>query len=197
MKEQDSADYFVHSSAVVDTPSEIGAGTKIWHFSHILKDVTIGENCTIGQNVMIGPNVSIGNGCKIQNNVSVYDGVILSDNVFCGPSVVFTNVKNPRASIDKKDEFLKTSVSYGATIGANATIVCGTTLGEYCFVAAGAVVANDIPPHALVVGVPARQTGWVSHAGEVLGEDMRCRRTGDCYKVDENGALVRFKSESH
>ncbi|PJI42522.1 MAG: oxidoreductase [Ferrovibrio sp.] len=172
----------VHESAYVDQPTTIGDGTKIWHFSHILGHTDIGRNCVIGQNVTIGPHVVVGNNCKIQNNVSIYKGVRLEDGVFCGPSCVFTNVNNPRAEIERKDEFRQTLVKRGATIGANATVVCGHTLGEYCFIAAGAVVTSDVPPHALMAGVPARQIGWMSHDGEKLGPDMTCPRSGRCYR---------------
>jgi UDP-2-acetamido-3-amino-2,3-dideoxy-glucuronate N-acetyltransferase len=175
-------DAMVHETAVVDEPVEIGAGTKIWHFSHVLSGSRIGRECSIGQNVMIGPDVVVGDGCKIQNNVSLYEGVTLADGVFCGPSCVFTNVVNPRAQVERKDEFRPTPVGTGATIGANATIVCGHAIGEYAFVAAGAVVTNDVPPFALVVGVPARRIGWMSHAGERLGPDLVCPRTGQRYR---------------
>ena len=173
--------YFVHDSAIVDDGCEIGAGTRIWHFSHILKGSRIGRDCVLGQNVMIGPDVSIGDRCKVQNNVSLYKGVVLEDGVFCGPSCVFTNVLTPRAEIERKDAFLPTRVGRAATIGANATIVCGHTLGAYCLVAAGAVVTADVPAHALVAGNPARRIGWVSHAGERLGPDLVCPRSGRRY----------------
>lgn len=179
----------LHETAVVDEPVEIGPGTRVWHFSHILGGVRIGRDCVIGQNAMVGPDVVIGDRCKIQNNVSVYKGVTLEDGVFCGPSCVFTNVLYVRAEIERKDEFRPTLVKRGATIGANATIVCGTTLGEYCFVAAGAVVTQDVPPHALVAGVPARQIGWVSHAGERLGPDLVCPREGRRYRVTSDNRL--------
>lgn len=175
------AGVFVHESAVVDQPCQIGAGTKIWHFSHVLTGAVIGENCVFGQNVMVGQDVIIGDRCKIQNNVSLYTGVELEDGVFCGPSCVFTNVNNPRAEIERKDEFLPTKVRRGVTIGANATIVCGVELGAYSFVAAGAVVTKDVPPFALVAGVPAQRIGWMSHAGERLGPDLTCPRTGQRY----------------
>lgn len=181
--------YFVHESSYVDEPSTIGEGSKIWHFSHILKGVTIGKKCNIGQNVVIGPNVTIGNGCKIQNNVSVYEGVTLEDDVFCGPSMVFTNVFNPRSAVVRKDEYRKTLVKRGASIGANATIVCGTTIGEYAFVGAGAVVTKDVPPYALIVGNPARRTGWMCRCGEKLrlnGESTTCAACGTRFAVAAN-----------
>jgi UDP-2-acetamido-3-amino-2,3-dideoxy-glucuronate N-acetyltransferase len=173
----------IHESAYVDSPCTIGPGTRIWHFSHILKDCKIGRGCTIGQNVMIGPNVRVGDNCKIQNNVSLYSGVELLEGVFCGPSCVFTNVNNPRAEVNRKDEFRETRVGRWATIGANATIVCGHSLGAYCFIAAGAVVTSDVPPHALMAGVPARRIGWVSRSGERLGSDLVCPRTGERYEL--------------
>ncbi len=188
-------DYFVHESAYVDENVEIGKGSKIWHFSHILKNVKIGENCVIGQNVMIGPNVKIGNRVKIQNNVSVYEGVELEDDVFCGPSMVFTNVINPRAFIERKHEFKRTLVKRGATIGANATIVCGVTIGEYSLVAAGAVVTKDVPPYALVAGVPAKQIGWVCKCGKTLkfgGNYAVCENCKSEYSLD-NGNLKIIK----
>jgi UDP-2-acetamido-3-amino-2,3-dideoxy-glucuronate N-acetyltransferase len=175
------SDVFVHESAYVDEPVKIGAGTKIWHFVHILSGCDIGMNCIFGQNVMAGPNVKIGDRCKIQNNVSIYQGIELEDGVFCGPSAVFTNVNNPRATIERKAEFAPTLVKRGATIGANATIVCGHTLGEYCFIAAGAVVTSDVPAYALMAGVPARRIGWVSAAGRKLGSDLICPETGSKY----------------
>lgn len=170
--------YFKHPTAEIDEPVQIGAGTKIWHFSHVLKNSTIGESCNIGQNVVIGPDVTIGKRCKIQNNVSVYKGVTLEDGVFCGPSMVFTNIYNPRAEISKMDQVRPTLVRKGATIGANATIVCGVTVGAYAFVGAGAVVTKDVAPNALIVGNPAKQIGWVCTCGERLGEDMYCAGCG-------------------
>jgi predicted dehydrogenase/serine acetyltransferase len=181
--EAKAADYFVHPLAAVDDEVSIGKGTKIWHFSHVLKNSRIGAGCVIGQNASIGPNVTIGDRCKLQNNVSIYPGVTLEDGVFCGPSCVFTNVMNPRAEIERKNEFRPTLVRRGATIGANATIVCGSTLGEYCFIAAGAVVTKDVPPFAMMAGVPARRIGWVGHAGERLGEDLVCPREGRRYRL--------------
>ncbi len=188
-------DVDINETAVIDQPCVIGAGTKIWHFSHILKGSDIGENCVIGQNVMIGPDVQIGNNCKIQNNVSIYNGVSLDDGVFCGPSCVFTNVNSPRASINKKDEFLLTHVGQGASIGANATIICGNNIGQYSFIAAGAVVSKDVPPHALVAGIPATRIGWVSHAGERLGSDLVCPRTGRKYFESRPDYLEEIKDD--
>jgi UDP-2-acetamido-3-amino-2,3-dideoxy-glucuronate N-acetyltransferase len=161
-------DYFVHESSYIDENVEIGEGTKIWHFNHILKDARIGRNCVIGQNVSVESGVTIGDRCKIQNNVSVYKGVTLEDEVFCGPSCVFTNVYNPRAFVERKHEFRTTLVKRGATIGANATIVSGATIGRYALVAAGAVVKGDVPDHAIVAGVPARQIGWACKCGTTL-----------------------------
>jgi UDP-2-acetamido-3-amino-2,3-dideoxy-glucuronate N-acetyltransferase len=182
----------VHESSYVDKGAELGEGTKVWHFSHILSNTKIGKRCSLGQNVVVGPNVTVGDDCKIQNNVSIYDGVTLEAGVFCGPSCVFTNVRNPRAFVSRKEKFEPTLVRRGATIGANATIRLGVTLGEYCFVAAGAVVTKDVRPHALVAGVPATQIGWVSHAGEVLHADMTCVWSGDKYQV-QDGRLVRVE----
>jgi len=170
--------------AAIDDGADIGRGTRILDiYSHVLRNTRIGENCIIGQNAMIGPDVTIGDRCKLQNNVSVYPGVTLEDGVFCGPSCVFTNVLTPRAEIERKNEFLPTLVKRGATIGANATIVCGSTLGEYCLIAAGAVVTKDVPPFALMAGVPARRIGWVGHAGERLGGDLVCPREGRRYRL--------------
>lgn len=184
---------FVHESAYVDEGVEVGSGTKIWHFCHILPETTIGRDCVFGQNVMAGPRVRVGDNVKVQNNVSLYEGVILEDDVFCGPSMVFTNVINPRSHVSRKSEFRQTLVKRGTSIGANATVVCGVTLGEYSFVGAGAVVTQDVSPYALVVGVPARQIGWVCYCGERLapgGEEggfaCRCGRT---YR-EEDGRLI-------
>ncbi len=157
--------YFVHPSSYVDAPCEIGTGTKIWHFSHIMQNCAIGANCNIGQNVVVSPDVRIGNNVKIQNNVSVYTGVILEDDVFCGPSMVFTNVVNPRSHVTRKNEYRTTLVKRGASMGANSTVVCGVTIGEYAFVAAGAVVTKDVPPYALILGVPGRIAGWMCNCG--------------------------------
>ncbi|MEM7282571.1 MAG: acyltransferase [Pseudomonadota bacterium] len=159
------SEFFVHESSYVDEPCVIGGGTKIWHFSHIMKDCVLGENCNIGQNVVVSPGCQIGNNVKIQNNVSVYTGVVLEDNVFCGPSMVFTNVTNPRSHVERKDEYKETRVKVGASIGANATIVCGSTLGQYCFVGAGSVVTQDVPDYAMVYGNPARVRGWMCNCG--------------------------------
>lgn len=177
----------VHPSAYIDDGVEIGARTAVWHFSHVLSGSVIGEDCSLGQNVVVGPNVTIGDRCRIQNNVSVYEGVTLDDGVFCGPSCVFTNVVNPRAEVSRKDEFRSTHVGRGASIGANATIVCGHDIGAYAFIAAGAVVTSDVPDHALVAGVPARRIGWMSHDGERLDDDLVCPRSGRRYhEVGDN-----------
>jgi len=173
----------IHPTAHVDAKVEIGEGTVIWHFSHLLERVRIGRDCVIGQNVVIGPDVSVGNGCKIQNNVTLVTGVTLEDHVFCAPSCVFTNVVNPRAEISRRDEFRATMVRRGATIGANATIVCGHELGAYCFIAAGAVVTSDVAPFALMAGNPARRIGWMSRAGGKLGDDLICPLTGEAYRL--------------
>ena len=180
--------FFAHETAVIDPGALIGDGTRIWHFCHIMSGAVIGSNCTLGQNVFVGDKAIIGNNVKIQNNVSVYNSVEIDDDVFCGPSCVFTNVINPRASVDRKSEFLKTKVEKGVTIGANATIVCGITLGIFSFIGAGAVVTKDVLPYALMTGVPARQTGWVSQTGKILGDDLLCPETGQQYKL-VNGQL--------
>ena len=161
-------DYFVHESSYVDEPCSIGRGTKVWHFSHVMKNARIGTDCNIGQNVVISPDVVIGRNVKIQNNVSVYTGCILEDDVFCGPSMVFTNVMNPRSHVVRKDEYRTTLVRKGASLGANSTVVCGTTIGQYAFVGAGSVVTRDIPDYALVYGNPARQRGWMCACGIAL-----------------------------
>ena len=183
-------DYFIDPTAVVDPGVSIGPKTKIWHFSHILCGTKIGAGCVISQNVMIGPDVTVGNGCKIQNNVSIYRGVTLEDDVFCGPSMVFTNVYNPRAAVVRKNEYRRTLVRQGATLGANSTLVCGITVGRHAFVGAGAVVQKDVPDFALVVGVPARQIGWMSRFGERLelplqGQgEVACPNSTDRYRLD-------------
>jgi UDP-2-acetamido-3-amino-2,3-dideoxy-glucuronate N-acetyltransferase len=180
----------IHESAYIDSDVQIGEGSKIWHFVHVLPGCIIGRNVVLGQNVMVGPNVRVGNGCKIQNNVSLYEGVELDDEVFCGPSCVFTNVINPRALVSRKNEFRKTMVQRGATIGANATIICGVTIGAYAFIAAGAVVTRDVPAYALMVGSPARRKGWMSRAGEKLPLSLVCPRTGERYREVDTDSLV-------
>ena len=191
------AEYFAHESSYIDEPCLIGPGTKIWHFSHIMSHCIIGRECSIGQNVVVSPEVILGNRVKIQNNVSVYTGVICEDDVFLGPSAVFTNVINPRSAIVRKNEYKQTLVSKGATIGANATIVCGITIGHYAFVGAGAVVIKDIPDYALVVGNPARQTGWMSEYGHKLKFDSsgiaECPESHDRYQL-ENGKVSKLNS---
>ncbi|MCC6714613.1 MAG: N-acetyltransferase [Gammaproteobacteria bacterium] len=181
--------YTAHPSAVIDDGASIGAGTRIWHWVHVCAGARVGEGCVLGQNVYIGNRVVIGNNVRIQNGVSVYDNVTLEDDVFCGPSMVFTNVINPRAFVSRKDEYRDTLVRRGATLGANCTIVCGVRIGQYAFVGAGALVRHDVPDHALVFGVPARQRGWVSRAGERLAfpaggaSEARCERTGERYRL--------------
>ncbi len=184
---KEALNYFSHESSFIDEDVKVGAGTKIWHFSHILKDSRIGEKCIIGQNVVIGPDVSIGDRCKIQNNVSVYKGVVLEDEVFCGPSCVFTNVYNPRAFIERKKEFLPTLVKRGATLGANSTIICGITIGQYSIIGAGAVVKSDVPDYAIVAGVPAKQVGWACKCGVTLrfrGNHARCDYCENEYELE-------------
>lgn len=176
---------FIHETAVIDTGAKIGNGTKIWHFSHLMPTAVIGENCVLGQNVFVGNKVVLGNNVKVQNNVSVYEGVVCEDDVFLGPSAVFTNVVNPRSSVNRKEKFKTTRIKKGATIGANATVLCGITLGEYCFIGAGAVVTKDVKPFALMVGVPARQKGWMSRSGYILNEDLICPGTGEKYELSE------------
>ncbi|MEW6267180.1 MAG: Gfo/Idh/MocA family oxidoreductase [Thermodesulfobacteriota bacterium] len=184
-------EYFVHETAIVDEGVEIGRGSKIWHFSHILSGSVLGERCNVGQNVAIGPRVTIGRGCKIQNNVSVYEGVTLEDDVFCGPSMVFTNVYNPRSHVSRMKELRPTLVKRGTTIGANATIICGCTLGEYCFIGAGAVVTMNVPRHALMVGNPAVQKGWVCSCGVRLMDDLSCPSCQAEYR-NADGGLVQI-----
>ena len=186
-------DFFKHSTTVIDQDCIIGKGTKIWHYSHILGGTKIGENCTIGQNVMIGPDVIVGDNCKIQNNVSLYKGVKLENGVFCGPSCVFTNVINPRAKIDRTNDFQETCVEEGATIGANSTIVCGNKIGAYSLIGAGAVITKNVKPHSIMVGNPAKQIGWVSHSGEKLDENLKCPRENRQYYIDKNNILKEVK----
>lgn len=191
------ADFFAHNTAVIDQPCAIGAGSKIWHFCHIMAGARIGANCNLGQNVMVGSGAVIGNGVKIQNNVSVYKGVILEDDVFVGPSAVFTNVINPRSFVERKDEFRETLVRRGATIGANSTIVCGVTIGEYALIGAGSTVTKDVKPFSQMVGVPAKHSGWVSRNGQKLTFDKNgtavCPATGEKYILAEE--TVRLLQE--
>lgn len=192
-------DYYMHETAIVDDGARIGKGSRVWHFVHICGGAKIGNGVSLGQNVFVGNKVEIGDRCKIQNNVSVYDNVYLEEGVFCGPSMVFTNVYNPRSLIERKDQYLDTRVKRGASLGANCTIVCGVTIGEYAFVGAGAVVNKDVPDYALVVGVPAKQVGWMSEFGEqldlpVAGEgEVVCEHTGDRYTLVGN-RLIRSVS---
>ena len=179
-------DYFAHESACIDEGATIGKKTKIWHYSHVMPGAEIGKKCKLGQNVYIGGKAKIGNHVKIQNNVSIYDNVVLEDDVFCGPSCVFTNVINPRSFIKRTDEYKTTLVNRGATIGANATIICGITIGEFAMIGAGAVVTKEVKPYALMIGVPAEQKGWVSKAGVVLDERLTCFETGERYRIKNN-----------
>ena len=182
--------YWCHESAIVDNGASLGEGTKVWHFSHVCSGALIGERCSLGQNVFVGHRVVIGNHCKIQNNVSIYDNVTLEDDVFCGPSMVFTNVYNPRAAIVRKEEYRSTLIRKGATLGANCTVVCGVTIGRYAFIGAGAVVNKYVPDYALMVGVPTRQIGWMSEYGEQLDlplsgyAETRCSQTGQRYRLN-------------
>ena len=189
--------YFAHQTAAVDEGCRIGAGTKIWHFSHIMPDCTIGENCNIGQNVVVSPQVVLGNNCKVQNNVSIYTGVVCDDDVFLGPSMVFTNVINPRSAVNRREAYMKTHVGKGASIGANATIVCGHDIGAFAFIGAGAVVTKEVPAYALVVGNPARRIGWMSEYGHRLQFDKnqkaQCPESNELYKI-ENGVVQKIKS---
>ena len=188
--------YQVHPSAVIDNGAQIGEGGRIWHFVHICSGAKIGKGVSLGQNVFVGNRVIIGNNCKVQNNVSIYDNVILEEGVFCGPSMVFTNVYNPRSLIERKDEYRDTLVKKGATLGANCTIICGITIGAYAFVGAGAVVKKDVPPYALMVGVPARQIGWISQYGEKLDLPLKgnaqaiCKHTGQKYQLKDSQISV-------
>ena len=183
-------EYFAHPTAVVDEGCVIGKGTKIWHFSHIMSNCVIGENCNIGQNVVISPEVVLGKNVKVQNNVSIYTGVICEDDVFLGPSMVFTNVMNPRSAVNRRGQYLETLVKKGASIGANATVVCGHTIGEFAFIGAGSVVTKDVPPYALVIGNPSRQTGWMSEFGHKLKFDGSgiavCPESNEKYKLENN-----------
>lgn len=184
------SDFFAHESAYIDEGCKIGKGTKIWHFSHIMSNCSLGENCNIGQNVVISPEVVLGKNVKVQNNVSIYTGVICEDDVFLGPSMVFTNVINPRSAVNRKNEYAKTVVKRGASIGANATIVCGHDIGEYAFIGAGAVVTKTVPAYALMVGNPARQMGWMSEFGSRLEFDSQgkatCPESGESYQLINN-----------
>jgi UDP-2-acetamido-3-amino-2,3-dideoxy-glucuronate N-acetyltransferase len=190
---QTNNDFFAHETAVIDTGCEIGKGTKIWHFSHIMSNCKIGENCNIGQNVVVSPKVILGNNVKIQNNVSIYTGVICENDVFLGPSMVFTNVTNPRSAVNRKEQYETTIVKKGASIGANATIVCGHNIGEYAFVGAGAVVTKEVKPYALVVGNPAKQIGWMSETGHRLNFNLDgiaiCPESNEKYKFNNNTVI--------
>jgi UDP-2-acetamido-3-amino-2,3-dideoxy-glucuronate N-acetyltransferase len=185
-------DIFIHETAIIDFGAKIGAGTRIWHWTHVSSSAVLGERCNIGQNVFIADQVTIGKGCKIQNNVSLYKGVTLEDDVFCGPSMVFTNIFNPRANIRKMDQILPTIVKHGATLGANCTIVCGNTIGRYAFIGAGAVVTRDVPDYALVVGNPIKQIGWVCECGERLPDDYKCISCNKHYQENDSG-LIYYK----
>jgi UDP-2-acetamido-3-amino-2,3-dideoxy-glucuronate N-acetyltransferase len=194
----DTKPYFAHESAYVDDGCQIGAGTKIWHFSHIMSGAVLGERCNIGQNVVVSPDVVLGNNVKVQNNVSIYTGVILEDDVFCGPSMVFTNVINPRSHVSRKHEYQRTLVRRGATIGANATIVCGTTIGANAFVAAGTVVVADVPAHALVAGSPGRRLGWVCRCAQRLDEtSLRCPACGTEHQLRSDAEGLQSAASSN
>lgn len=188
--------YSVHETAIVDKGATIGDDTRIWHWVHICKDAVIGQRCSLGQNVFVGNRVAIGNNVKIQNNVSVYDNVTLEDDVFCGPSMVFTNVFNPRSAVSRKDEYLNTYIKKGATLGANCTIVCGNTIGEYAFIGAGSVITKNVKPFALMAGVPARQIGWMSRFGEKLdlplkgNAQTRCPNTNELYQLENDHVKI-------
>lgn len=194
----ESKDFFAHETAVIDEGAQIGKGTKVWHFSHIMPDSRIGENCNLGQNVVVSPQVVLGNNVKVQNNVSIYTGVICEDDVFLGPSMVFTNVVNPRSAVNRRGQYLKTKVGKGASIGANATIVCGHDIGAYAFIGAGAVVTKHVPPFALVVGNPARHKGWMSKYGHKLEFDDKgiaiCPESKEKYKL-EDGKVTALEQE--
>ncbi len=182
-------EYFAHETAVIDAGCRIGKGTRIWHFSHVMPNCVIGENCNLGQNVVVSPDVVLGNNVKVQNNVSIYTGVICEDDVFLGPSMVFTNVINPRSAVNRKNQYLKTHVGKGATIGANATVVCGHSIGAYAFIGAGSVVTKEIPAYALVVGNPSKQIGWISEFGQRLKFDADgmavCSESGEKYRLSK------------
>jgi len=189
-----NTNYFKHETAIVDEASEIGANTKIWHFSHVMSNSKIGDNCVLGQNVLVAPKVQLGNGVKVQNNVSIYTGVTCEDDVFLGPSMVFTNVINPRSFIERKDEFKATEIRKGASIGANATILCGIEIGAYAMIGAGAVVTKSVPAYALLVGNPAKQIGWVSKAGIRLHFDENgnafCNQSNEHYRLENNTLII-------
>ena len=191
-KKKDYKDVFIHDTSFIDDNVTIGQGTKIWHFSHILQDCNIGKDCSLGQNVVVGPKVTIGNKVKIQNNVSVYEGVTLEDGVFCGPACVFTNVHNPRSEIVRKNEYKQTLIKRGVTLGANCTIICGVTIGSFAFIGAGAVISKDVPCYALMIGVPAKQIGWMSEYGEKLDLPLTgnaktiCEHTKQQYQLQGN-----------
>ncbi len=194
------SDVMIHDSAVVDDPCSIGTGTKIWHFTHVMKNCTIGKKCNIGQNVVVSPDVIMGNGCKIQNNVSLYTGVVLEDYVFCGPSMVFTNVTNPRCEINRREEYRRTLVKRGASLGANCTIVCGHDVGRYAFVAAGAVVTKNVPDYALMAGVPARRIAWACRCGYTLpaadgNSQITCSECGNTYQEENDATLAPIQEK--
>lgn len=188
----------VHESCYIDEPCVIGKGTKIWHFSHVMKNSRIGENCNLGQNVVVSPEVIMGNNVKVQNNISIYTGVEIEDNVFCGPSMVFTNILIPRSEIVRRDEYVKTIIRKGASMGANCTIICGTEIGTYALIGSGAVVSKDVPAYGLMVGVPAKRIGWACRCGVTLkkdgtGQELQCQACGNQYKEESNDKLVPIK----
>ena len=191
-----NGDYRKHESAYVDEGAVVGAGSRIWHYTHVMPGARIGERCSLGQNVNVGSGAVLGNGVKVQNNVSIYDDVLIEDDVFCGPSCVFTNVINPRSFVERKNEYMKTIVHRGASIGANATVVCGTELGEYCFVGAGSVVTRNVPAYALVYGSPARTHGWVCKCGTKLGHELVCSACGTAYDRQGAGLAPQEKRET-
>lgn len=192
-------EYFAHETAVIDTDCKIGNGTKIWHFSHVMSGCVIGDHCNLGQNIVVSPNVVLGNNVKVQNNVSIYTGVICENDVFLGPSMVFTNVINPRSAINRRNRYLKTIVKKGASIGANATIICGNTIGEYAFIGAGAVVTKEVLPYALVVGNPSRQIGWVSEFGHTLHFNEEgiavCKESNVVYELKNNSVQKKANTK--